>query len=75
MTDPATITLHVNGMTCQHCVQAVTSELTALDGVEDVSVDLIPDGTSSVTVRSRRALSTEELRTAIDGAGYALAES
>ena len=30
----------VTGMTCDHCVHAVTEEVSALDGVEDVAVDL-----------------------------------
>ena len=35
-----TSTYTVTGMTCGHCVSAVTSELAALDGVADVQVDL-----------------------------------
>ncbi|MBW2305706.1 MAG: heavy-metal-associated domain-containing protein [Deltaproteobacteria bacterium] len=30
----------VKGMTCQHCVMAVTRALGEIDGVKDVSVDL-----------------------------------
>ena len=29
----------VTGMTCEHCVRAVTDELTGLPGVRDVEVD------------------------------------
>ncbi len=35
-----TETLHVYGMTCQHCVKAVTKALTKIDGVAEVSVSL-----------------------------------
>jgi copper chaperone CopZ len=69
-----TTTLHVTGMTCGHCVSAVTSELSALDGVENVTVDLVAGGTSSVVVNSGRALSPEELRAAVDEAGYELVD-
>jgi hypothetical protein len=31
----------VEGMTCGHCVAAVTAELRELPGVEDVKVDLV----------------------------------
>ena len=34
------ITLQVGGMTCEHCVRAVTKTLQAVPGVENVSVNL-----------------------------------
>lgn len=40
----------VTGMTCGHCAGAVMAELKALTGVDDVRVDLVPGGTSTVTV-------------------------
>ena len=43
--------LKVQGMTCGHCAHAVTEELRALEGVTSVSVDLVPDGVSTVTGR------------------------
>jgi copper chaperone len=33
-------TIHIRGMSCQHCVMAVTKALEAVDGVTDVRVDL-----------------------------------
>jgi copper chaperone CopZ len=57
-------------MTCDHCVAAVTSGLTRLPGVHDVEVDL-PTGT--VTVGSDGLLPLDEVRAAVDEAGYALA--
>lgn len=36
----AVMELRVAGMTCEHCVRAVTQAVRALPGVEDVSVDL-----------------------------------
>ena len=45
----ASATYRVTGMTCGHCVRAVSAELTGLGGVTGVSVDLVPGGTSAVT--------------------------
>ena len=42
----------VDGMTCSHCVSSVSEELSAVDGVESVTVDLNSGGTSRVTIRS-----------------------
>ena len=39
-------------MSCEHCLNAVTSELTGLAGVSAVSVGLVPDGASLITVTS-----------------------
>ncbi len=63
----------VTGMTCEHCVKAVTQELTAIDGVTDVSVDLQAGGTSRVTFRTTSPVDSQTIAAAIDEAGYALA--
>jgi copper chaperone CopZ len=67
-------TLNVTGMTCGHCVSAVTEELQQLDGVQDVAVDLVAGGTSTVTVTSAAPLDGEAVRAAVDEAGYDLAD-
>jgi copper chaperone len=67
---PTTATYTVTGMTCGHCVQAVTDELTALAGVTDVEVSLA-DG--AVTVTSDGPLDLADVAAAVDEAGYALA--
>ena len=36
----ATATLKVNGMSCEHCVRAVTGALKNTDGVQNAEVDL-----------------------------------
>jgi copper chaperone CopZ len=59
----------VTGMSCEHCVNAVTSELGALGGVSQVTVDLVPDGVSLVTVTSTRPLAGATVRAALDEAG------
>lgn len=65
-----TTTFHVNGMTCDHCVTAVTSELTQLDGVIDVSIALKAGAISDVTVTSTAELDPARVSEAIDEAGY-----
>ncbi len=67
---PTTSTFTVTGMTCGHCVQAVTDELSALAGVSDVQVSL-SDG--AVTVTSAAPLDRAAVAAAVDEAGYALA--
>jgi copper chaperone CopZ len=65
----STQTFPVTGMTCGHCVSAVTSEVSALPGVTDVQVDLVADGTSTLSVTSDAALSEAEVAAALDEAG------
>ena len=64
-----TTSYDVTGMTCGHCASAVTSELKSLDGVSDVSVDLVAGGTSSVTVTSAQPLDRAQVAAALDEAG------
>ncbi|KQX74103.1 heavy-metal-associated domain-containing protein [Aeromicrobium sp. Root472D3] len=68
-----TETYRVTGMTCGHCVTAVTEELTALPDVTSVTVDLVAGGTSDVTVESGTPLDRQDVVRAVDEAGYALA--
>ena len=62
-------TYTVKGMTCGHCAQAVTTELSKLAGVTSVSVD-VPGG--QVTVRSDQPVPTTAVAEAVDEAGYEL---
>lgn len=61
--------LKVQGMTCGHCAHAVTEELGALDGVTSVSVELVPDGVSTVTVEAAGPLDEQQVRAALTEAG------
>ena len=65
-----TTTFHVRGMTCGHCVKAVTQEVSAIPGVTDVAVELIEGGESPVTVIASADLDLDTLRAAVDEAGY-----
>jgi copper chaperone len=62
-------TYAVTGMTCEHCVNAVTEELTRLAGVTGVIVELVPGGQSAVTVTSEAPPSADAVRAALDEAG------
>ena len=67
-------TYQVTGMTCEHCVHAVSSELKSLDGVRDVTAELVPGGRSAVTVTSEGPLPAAAVAAALDEAGdYQLA--
>jgi copper chaperone len=63
-------TFTVTGMTCEHCVHAVTAEFSSLPGVTAVAVDL---ASGTVTVQSERPITTVEAAIAADEAGYELA--
>jgi copper chaperone len=59
----------VTGMTCGHCVSAVTEEVSAIEGVESVEIDL---ETGAVTVTAATDPTREQMVAAVDEAGYAL---
>lgn len=67
---PTTTTYQIIGMTCAHCVSAVSKELAALPGVRGVEVDL---SAGTATVTSDSVLPPDEIRNAVDEAGYELA--
>ena len=62
-------TINVSGMTCGHCVSAVTMELSLLSSVTEVEVDL---ESGQVTINSDATLDPDQIATAIDDAGYEL---
>jgi len=65
-----TATWTVTGMTCGHCVQSVTEEVSAVPGVENVTVDL---ATGLLTVTSDQPLDDRAVRAAVEEAGYQVA--
>ena len=67
-----TTTYLVPGMTCGHCVSAVTEEIGKLGGVTGVAVELVAGGTSRVSVSSTTELSAAAVAAAVDEAGYDL---
>lgn len=66
-----TTTFQVIGMTCSHCVNAVTGELTeSVAGVNKVNIDL---PTGQVVVTSDRPITEAAVAAAVTEAGYQLA--
>ena len=61
-----TVTYSVPALQCAHCAMSIREEVSEVDGVEDVAVDL---EAKLVTV-SGRALDDAGLRAAIEEAGY-----
>ena len=59
--------IKVEGMMCEHCASHVKDALSKLEGVSGVKVDL---SNKKADIKAKRDLNEEELRTAIEGAGY-----
>jgi copper chaperone len=70
MSDSEQRTYNVTGMSCEHCVAAVSAEVGELPGVSGVDVDL----DSGVVVVRGSAVDGEAVRVAVEAAGYGLAE-
>lgn len=63
-----TITLNVQGMTCNHCKMAVTNALTELEGVQNVEVQL-QEGTVNVEYDEAK-VDVEKMKEAIEDQGH-----
>jgi copper chaperone len=61
------IEFHVEGMSCQHCVSAITQAVRGVDTAAQVEVEL-----SDARVRVASSKDVETLRSAIEEAGYAV---
>ena len=59
----------VSGMTCGHCVSSVTEEISQIDGVQNVAVEL---DSGKVTVTSAQPVAEDDVRAAVTEAGYTL---
>ena len=68
----STATYTVVGMTCGHCISAVTDEVSQLPGVTAVDVDLASGG---LTVTSDAPVDESAVRAAVEEAGYEVAGS
>ena len=66
----STATYTVVGMTCGHCVNSVTEEVSQVPGVTDVDVDLTSGG---LTVTSDTDVDEDAVRAAVEEAGYQVA--
>jgi copper chaperone len=63
-------TVAVTGMTCAHCIQSVSEEVSQVAGVETVAVDL---ESGLVTITSAAPVDLAAVRDAVEEAGYAVA--
>lgn len=61
-------TLHVEGMSCSHCVKAIEEAVRGLDGVSGVSVSL--DEKTVTIERDPSKSSLAQIQEAIEEAGY-----
>ena len=68
----AALSYAVTGMTCSHCVASVTEEVSALDGVESVSVNLKVGGASQIMVVGDHPVPVDRIRDAVTRAGYSM---
>jgi copper chaperone CopZ len=66
----STASYTVVGMTCGHCVNAVTEEVSTVPGVTTVDVDLASGG---LTVTSAEPVDGRAVRAAVEEAGYEVA--
>ncbi len=62
-------TIIVSGMTCGHCVNSVTEELSKISGVEKVEVDL---ASGKVEIETNEEIARIKIEEAIKEAGYEL---
>jgi copper chaperone CopZ len=62
------VTLKVDGMSCEHCVKAVTNALAGIVGVTDIVVSL-KDGTASF-IRNENTVQMEAIKAAIREEGF-----
>lgn len=63
------LNLKLEGMTCGHCVAAVTRELAKLPGATNIEVDL---ATQSAKLSTDDSVVESQVTAAIDEAGYKL---
>ena len=66
----STATFTVVGMTCGHCVNSVTEEVSSVEGITGVDVEL---DSGALTVTSEAAVDEEAVRAAVEEAGYSVA--
>ncbi|MEY2635236.1 MAG: hypothetical protein RIS75_1176 [Actinomycetota bacterium] len=66
-----TQTFTITGMTCGHCVQSVTEEVSEITGIRDVVVDL---DSATLTFNSDSEIPRETVVAAVTEAGFSVAE-
>ncbi len=64
-----TTIIHIKGMSCNHCVQAVTKALRDIEGVQKVEINL---SSGSATLEHINPLDMKVVRAKVEKAGYEL---
>ena len=59
-------------MTCDHCVNAVTEEISKILGVTDVDIELHAGEISPVTISAGIEISDADIAEAVEEAGYSI---
>lgn len=62
----STTTVKATGLTCNHCAMSVSE----VPGVTGVTVDVVKDGVSTVTIEHEGTLNTQAVADAIVEAGF-----
>lgn len=65
-------TINVDGMTCDHCVNAVTEEISKIPGVTEVKIDLHVGEISQVAINAGIGISDADIAAAVEEAGYSI---
>jgi copper chaperone len=65
-------TINVDGMTCDHCVSAVTEEISTIPNVTAVDIDLHAGEISQVTITAGNEISDADIVAAVEEAGYSI---
>lgn len=65
-------TINVDGMTCDHCVNAVTEEISKIPGVTEVKIDLHVGEISQVAINAGIEISDADIAAAVEEAGYSI---
>ena len=65
--------IKVAGMTCDHCVKAITEELSKISGVTTVNIELNTDAPTPVNIVADIDISDADITAAIEEAGYTIA--
>jgi copper chaperone len=61
------MTVKIKGMSCNHCVMAVTKALNGIEGIKDVKVDLAK---GEATFGSEKPIDMKVIKDAVEKAGY-----
>lgn len=64
--------VHATGLTCEHCAASVTEEVQEIENVNEVNVEVVKDGQSTITIDHDGELDGAKVEAAIAEAGYEL---